>query len=138
LLTALYWLARRASGKRLEAYRRVVVVATSILVVTGFAATAYALHLGNPSRLSFLLWTRVCELLIGSLAACLPRPGRIRAVSWVVSVGLALLIAPFFLLNRTSPFPGYNALASCVGTSIILYAGQSPTYGGTWVSRLLS
>ncbi len=73
----------------------------------------------------FLLHYRAFELLIGVITALLlQRPTR-TAISNLTKkvlsyIGLVLMTAPMFILDEKSDFPGYNALWSCLGASLII------------------
>jgi peptidoglycan/LPS O-acetylase OafA/YrhL len=72
--------------------------------------------------------SRMWELMAGALLACrearglLPRlrPAGTNALSLV---GLAMLLAPMWLLNDLDLYPGWNAIAPVVGTVLVVAAG---------------
>ncbi|WP_363325348.1 acyltransferase family protein [uncultured Methylobacterium sp.] len=91
----------------------------------------------DQSAAFYLLQYRAWELLLGSLVALgvIPfRDGKILN-SIIGAVGLALILASMILLSSADPFPGITAVPACVGTSLILYSGQSSP---TMTSRLLA
>ncbi|MFN2288758.1 MAG: acyltransferase family protein [Chromatocurvus sp.] len=77
----------------------------------------------------YMLPARAWELFAGVLLAWwLPRhvPG-CRVGAWLALVGVLLCLAPMFLLDEQSPFPGVNALYPVVGATLfILGAGGAP------------
>jgi peptidoglycan/LPS O-acetylase OafA/YrhL len=84
----------------------------------------------DPSRAYYLLPARFHELLIGALLALvghrLPTPSRPlrELLCWG---GLALIIQAGFTLAADQGFPGYQALAPCLGTALLIYAGNEPS-----------
>lgn len=73
----------------------------------------------------FYSHTRFWELAAGGLAALLyPRnvPLWLRHIAGVL--GLGLIVAAAFVLTRSSPFPGYLALAPVIGCLLLILSGQ--------------
>lgn len=85
----------------------------------------------------FLPLTRAWELLLGSLLAAdaIPRlkPKLIR--DWQSAIGLVMIIATMILINADTQFPGWATLPPCIGTILILQAGDGRE---SWAGRLLS
>jgi peptidoglycan/LPS O-acetylase OafA/YrhL len=74
----------------------------------------------------FSLSARFWEIALGALLAvsAVPRPSS-RGISNALALGGAILIGgSFLLLSPTAPFPGYVALAPCVGTALVIYSGS--------------
>lgn len=93
----------------------VVAVAVSELGTREFASASY-----------YLLPTRFFELSMGGALAfwVRGRPAPARLVSTVAGIaGLALVAAGFVLLDRSSAFPGVNALIPCLGAALLIFAG---------------
>ncbi|MEY2936597.1 MAG: hypothetical protein RL033_7346 [Pseudomonadota bacterium] len=90
-----------------------------------------------PSAAFYLLPTRFWEILLGSLlavsrtAGTQSRPLREAAGA----LGLLGILGACFLYSDETRFPGFAALAPCVGATLIIYAG---TGGTNLVGRLLS
>lgn len=84
----------------------------------------------DPSRAYYLLPARFHELLIGALLALvghrLPTPNRPlrELLCWL---GLGLIIHAGFTLSADKGFPGLQALAPCIGTALLIYAGREPS-----------
>lgn len=91
----------------------------------------------NTAGAFFLAPFRGYELLIGAVLAGLPFPaGLPRWVRHFVSLlGLAFVLASLALLNETIAFPGLAALAPCLGTAMVLFAGAG---GASVGGRLIS
>ncbi len=139
LLAALFFVVRRWTVFSPVTGRRFCVAVASSLILICFVWTQYALErAGTREHLYFLLQSRFGELMIGALAALLKQPRSSRWTGVWSMAGLVLIVAPMFLLSRESMYPGYNALAPCLGAGLILYLGQSENYRLTWTSRLLS
>lgn len=75
----------------------------------------------------FLLSSRAHELLIGAICYFLSQRAPLRsprAATLLGTIGLATMLASFFLLNRGSAFPGLNSLYPCLGAALLIYAGS--------------
>jgi peptidoglycan/LPS O-acetylase OafA/YrhL len=77
-----------------------------------------------PSATFYLLPSRIWELAVGALLAVnrgqLPLPERTRGIfGWA---GVALMLAPMFLYDEGTPFPGLAALPPCIGTALVIWA----------------
>jgi len=82
----------------------------------------------------FLPHTRAWELLAGSLVALgvVPRIANDKLNEALALGALMLLVAPFFLLDETSAFPAWNALATCIGAALLIHTGEGRrTIAGT-------
>ncbi len=113
------------------------------LCLASFALSVHATTVA-PTANFYLLPTRAWEFALGSLVGTVRLPavpggvaGR-RAREAMAAAALGLLLAPVFLFDDTTPFPGLNALWPCLGTALLIQVG-SPL-GGTGrslVTRLL-
>ncbi|MPT47901.1 MAG: acyltransferase [Sphingobium sp.] len=91
----------------------------------------------DPSGNYYLPHTRAWELLVGSLVALRITPpiASKRCRDALSVIGLLLLLLPVFLLSKSSIFPAWNAIPTCLGTALLITAGQEhPSLAG----RLLS
>jgi len=107
-----------------------------VILLLSFSINLY-LTKYYPDAAFYLIVGRFWELLLGSLLALgcaidLSQRGLREQAS---CLGLALILAGVFLLDRATPFPGIAALLPCIGTVLIINAG---IFGETVVSRLLS
>jgi peptidoglycan/LPS O-acetylase OafA/YrhL len=113
-------------------------LAVAILTLLSFLLSEW-MSLSRPAAAFFLAPPRAWELLLGSLAALSHRHQRI--ATWTAaraqmgaSTSLVLLCTSYFIFDRSSSWPGTNALMPTVAAAgVILFT--SPT---TWVGRLLS
>ena len=110
--------------------RRILIGAT----LASFAACAW-ITARQQSTAFYLLHTRFWELLIGGLvawhgaAAALPQLRR----EVIAIAGLVLILAPIYVFNEHSPFPGVHAAAPVIGTALVIRHGT-----GTATSAMLA
>ncbi|MBV7408252.1 acyltransferase family protein [Maritimibacter sp. DP1N21-5] len=86
----------------------------------------------------YLLPPRAWELGLGAILAIMVRQGRPRTlVSLRVlgPLGLAFTLAPMFLLDSSSAFPGWNAMAPVVGAALLIGWGGDGAIGWILSSR---
>src|SRR5690606_16718149 len=102
--------------------------------------------LSSDSAASFyLLPSRAWELLLGSALALFPQkwtPTNQKLRESAVWLGLAAIVIPCLVYSKTTPFPGFAALAPCLGTALIIWGnGLNGVHGGlklTSLGRFLS
>lgn len=120
-------------GKRVTLWVFAIAALASLVAAQWFV-------MSKPLAAFFLLPMRAWELLLGAMFAVTcssARPhalqlGRVGAA--LALLGLALILAPVFLYDSTTPFPGIAALPPTVGTLlVIMFASPSNLVG-----RLLS
>lgn len=107
-----------------------VIVASLLLSIYGVTR--------KPTFTFYMLPTRAWELALGGIIAVAgleAKTARLTAgLKHGISLsGLALILYGFFQLNTDMPFPGWNALWPCVGSFLIILAGQQSV-----VSRVLA
>jgi peptidoglycan/LPS O-acetylase OafA/YrhL len=85
----------------------------------------------------YMLYTRAWELLIGTMLSqtMFPRISSIWLRNIVTLVGFGLIAYPAIFYQLTTPFPGLNAVMPCMGTALIIGAGES---GSSLVGAALS
>ncbi|SON57016.1 O-acetyltransferase OatA [Hartmannibacter diazotrophicus] len=89
----------------------------------------------SPSANFYLLPTRAWELFAGSIAAILLRRRRgVRGNEFLALSGLAAIVAPVFVYDETTPFPGVHALVPVLGVVLLILYAQRETL----VARLLA
>jgi peptidoglycan/LPS O-acetylase OafA/YrhL len=77
------------------------------------------------------------ELAIGAVLALAPAPARLSGGARAAAslTGLALMAASFVLISRATPFPGFAALAPCLGAALVIFAGMDGrSLGGRAIS----
>ena len=111
------------------------------LAIWAVALASFGLGLwmvrSSPSTAFYLTPFRAWELMLGSLLALGALP-RMRSGWWRDVLGFAGLGAILWAATRFSDqtlFPGANALFPCIGTALIIHAGED---GSSLVGRLLS
>ena len=90
-----------------------------------------------PRSAFFHLPTRGWELLVGALLAMnfIPRIAGKAIAESLSAIGLVLMIAPLFLYDQETPFPGLAALAPVLGCALVIYSTENER---TRVAALLS
>jgi peptidoglycan/LPS O-acetylase OafA/YrhL len=83
----------------------------------------------DPSFAYYMLPTRAGELLLGGMVALASLRGVERrlpaaTVAPIALLGLALMIAPLFMLSEESVFPGVLAVPPTLGTALLILAGH--------------
>jgi peptidoglycan/LPS O-acetylase OafA/YrhL len=83
----------------------------------------------------FLPFSRSWEFLLGAVLAVGVLPRLNRTVAETIGlIGLGLLAATTVLVNSFTPYPGFAALAPCLGAFLIIYSGQEQR---TLIGRLI-
>jgi peptidoglycan/LPS O-acetylase OafA/YrhL len=113
------------AARRTALAHRAVVALTATVVLASLAYSVYDTT-ANPAQAYFVTTTRIWELGAGGLLALLParRTERVARHGWLGWAGLAMIAASQFLLNSSTPFPGWIALLP-VGGALALIAGGS-------------
>lgn len=111
----------------LKRSRRPAVIVTWLFIAASFAWSLHA-SMHFPSAAFFLLPSRIWELGLGLALALTPnarfRDPRTKELASLA--GLAAILAPVFLYNAGTPFPGVAALAPCLGTALWIVANAGP------------
>ncbi|WP_299199317.1 acyltransferase family protein [uncultured Amphritea sp.] len=111
------------------------------IIIISFILSCYLIDKA-PSANFYLLPTRAWELLLGAIVAVNPRlvVERKWGKNLLGSLGLILIVGTVFLYEKTMPFPGYGALAPCLGAVFIIVAGRGVASEGSFpfAYRLLS
>ncbi|HWA00961.1 MAG TPA: acyltransferase family protein [Caulobacterales bacterium] len=106
------------------------------VALASLALSCWLMQVG-PTANFFLLPTRAWELLLGALLALSP-PQALRG-KWsneaLGLTGLALIGFAVFAYTPATPFPGYTAIAPCLGAALLIYVGAARQ---TWAGRFLS
>ena len=97
------------------------------VLLLSFALSIYATGIA-PTANFFFAPTRVWELLIGAILALKSFPSVHRAAgkNAIALTGLGMIAAAVFFYDDATPFPGLGAILPCVGTTLVIYGGQSP------------
>ncbi|MDD5349592.1 MAG: acyltransferase family protein [Chthoniobacteraceae bacterium] len=113
-------------------------------LLAGLAVSALGVKL-RAGAAFYLLPTRAWELLCGALIATsfkaklTPGNPAIReSLSWL---GIAGIMLPYWLYTKETPFPGFAALPSCLGTGLVIWSNgrlDDRQTGLTSAGRLLT
>ncbi|WP_337269072.1 acyltransferase family protein [Oryzifoliimicrobium ureilyticus] len=96
-----------------------IVIATAVI---SFAVSQWSVA-NSPEKAFYLLYSRVWELLLGSLVAVLPRPAyRMITTNALTAAGLIAILISIFLYTKDTPFPGVAAALPCLGAALIIHA----------------
>jgi len=139
LLLCLCFLARRACQVKAVRDERAVII--PVVGIIGIAFALLSQHMVSSPSINvkgyYLIQSRAFELLVGSLTALLPAGFR-RCPTLFSGLGLLAILASFFALSPSSPFPGFNALLPCIGAALILYFSRHECDRGLSVRMLLA
>jgi peptidoglycan/LPS O-acetylase OafA/YrhL len=116
--------------------RRHMVGILVILTIGAIAVSQIAIGI-VASASYYLLPTRFFELMIGGLLALIAAHKNLESQRYsgvFASIGLILIGGSLFLLNKSSPFPGINALWPCLGAALLILAGNTQHF----LSRILT
>ena len=104
------------------------------LLVLSFGYSVW--EVGHSTATAFyLLPSRMWELMLGAIVAIAPLPTPRKWAREILAALGALLIAwAIWTYDRWMPFPGIAAVAPCLGSALVIYAGQQTNF----VSRALS
>ena len=109
------------------------------VVVLFFASLLSSIVLvhSDPVNAFYMPYTRAWELLLGTMISqgIFPRlhSSILRNLATLAGMGL-ILYSTFYYTART-PFPGFAALPPCIGSALIIGAGE---YGRSLIGKLLS
>jgi peptidoglycan/LPS O-acetylase OafA/YrhL len=95
------------------------------LALASFALSAWLMRSGRSADAFFMSPPRAWEFLIGSLVATEDFPVLRNALARQIARGIALLLiaVPIFALRQGPGFPGFNALAPCIGAALFIWSG---------------
>jgi peptidoglycan/LPS O-acetylase OafA/YrhL len=116
----LWALSRVAHGRR--------IALPAVLGGLGLASFALSVWLMNSDRSAnafFMSPPRAWEFLIGGLVASQGFPVLRHPLAQQIARGVALVVIaiPIFSLRQGPGFPGFNALAPCVGAAMFIWSG---------------
>jgi peptidoglycan/LPS O-acetylase OafA/YrhL len=109
--------------------RTFAVIALAVLTVASLVYSQITVE-NAPWSAFFLLPSRAWELFAGSLLALVrwpPLPQR--AAGAIALAGLAAILAPVFLYDKQTVFPGLSALPPVLGSAAIIFAGMHTQQG---------
>jgi peptidoglycan/LPS O-acetylase OafA/YrhL len=106
-------------------------------LLISFAVSVVWMAQGDKEAAFYLLPARGWELLLGALLASdgVPEFKSRFLREFAALVGLTAILVAAGAFNKTVPFPGWSALAPCVGAALIIHAGKARD---VFVYRVLS
>jgi len=113
---------------------------TAIFIVSLLLSIGYSQYLTytNPSFAYYMIPSRAFELLIGGICSIYLKNifTSLKIRSILASAGIIIIIISSLTLSKHSNFPGLNALPVCLGTAMIIIAGNGNIYPS--VNKILS
>jgi peptidoglycan/LPS O-acetylase OafA/YrhL len=122
--------------RKLSLEKRLVFI--SLFLILGIILSVYLTNT-NPNFAYFLLPARIFELTIGACLAMFWRKLPVftkKTNSFLSIIGIVIILVPAVLLNKSSSFPGLNALLPCIGTALLIFTGKEDKNKGI-VNKLL-
>lgn len=113
-------LVRRFGGAGRLGRRGVIGIVMAVVLVASLGYS-FAVTVSDPGAAYFVTPARIWQLAAGGLIALLAIRG-VRIVPWI---GLALIVAGFFLVDVDTPYPGFAALLPTIGTCLVLIGGPT-------------
>ena len=115
------WLLASVTRRRRFALPAVLIV----LSLISFAFSIWLMKTGRSASMFFLSPPRAWEFLIGGLVAVEGFPALRHALARQVTRGAALLLlaVAIFGLREGAGFPGFYALAPCIGAAMFIWSG---------------
>lgn len=91
----------------------------------------------NPDTAFYMPYTRAWELLLGTLLSLgiFPTLRSTKLRNLVSLGGIGMILWSVLLFSKETLFPGFSALLPCVGSALIIWAGEA---GGSLVGSVLS
>ncbi len=108
--------------------RKHMAITLTALTISAIAVSEAGVNI-TASASYYLLPTRFFELMLGGLLALLftKRQNISKPLSNLsFSSGILLIFGSLFLLDKSSHFPGLNALWPCLGAALIIWSGTNP------------
>lgn len=108
-----------------------------ILGVMLYSVIASIINVYTDQNTAFYwLHTRAWELLAGALLIFLPEiKDRFTWSKVLPYIGISLILAPIFLYNDSTPFPGIAALLPVLGSALIIHTSN---HAGNYVNKALA
>ena len=122
-------LARRSTPRLLK---------PAVITLCLLSFLASVLIVAHSRTLAFYMpYTRAWELLLGTLLSLkmFPRLSSASLRNLATLTGLAMIAFAVFTFSAATLFPGVSALLPCIGSALIIYAGES---GPSLVASVLS
>ncbi len=97
----------------------------ALLGLASFALCIWLMNSDRSANAFFMSPPRAWEFLIGGLVATPGFPVLRQALALQIARGIALVLIaiPIFSLRQGPGFPGFNALAPCIGAAMFIWSG---------------
>jgi peptidoglycan/LPS O-acetylase OafA/YrhL len=80
----------------------------------------------KPNDAFYLLPARVWEFMAGACLCLLPTPRKYAA--GIEVLGMAAILASFFLFRDATPWPGYGALLPVLGAALVIFSARQQSW----------
>jgi peptidoglycan/LPS O-acetylase OafA/YrhL len=99
--------------------------ALGAMAIVSFALSVWLMRTDRSANAFFMSPPRAWEFLIGGLVATpgFPVLRHAQALKIARGIALVLLAIPIFSLRQGPGFPGFNALAPCIGAAMFIWSG---------------
>ena len=116
----LWAVSRIARGRPLA-----IPMVLAVLTIASFGLSIWLMKTGQSANAFFMSPPRAWEFLIGGLVATPNLPVLRHALAQQIVRGIALVVIaiPIFSLRQGPGFPGFNALAPCIGAAVFIWSG---------------
>jgi len=116
----LWAVSRIARGRPLA-----IPMVLAVLTIASFGLSIWLMKTGRSANAFFMSPPRAWEFLIGGLVATPNLPVLRHALAQQIVRGIALVVIaiPIFSLRQGPGFPGFNALAPCIGAAVFIWSG---------------
>ncbi len=106
-------------------WRIALPVVLGVLALTSFVLSIWLMKSDGSANAFFMSPPRAWEFLIGGLIAVPGFPMLRNVLAQQIARGFALVLIaiPIFSLRQGPGFPGFNALAPCIGAAMFLWSG---------------
>jgi HPt (histidine-containing phosphotransfer) domain-containing protein len=96
-----------------------------VLSLASFALSIWLMKSGHSATAFFMSPPRAWEFLVGGIIAVEGFPALRRVVARQIArcVALLVLAIPIFSLRQGPGFPGFDALAPCIGAALFIWSG---------------
>jgi peptidoglycan/LPS O-acetylase OafA/YrhL len=105
--------------------RSALPVALGAMALASFALSIWLMRTDRSANAFFMSPPRAWEFLVGGIVAIEGFPVLRHALAQGVAraIALVLLAIPIFSLRQGPGFPGFNALAPCIGAAMFIWSG---------------
>jgi peptidoglycan/LPS O-acetylase OafA/YrhL len=112
-------------SRMMRGWRLALPAVLGVLALASFVLSIWLMKSDGSANAFFMSPPRAWEFLIGGLIATPGFPVLRHALAQQIARGFALVLIaiPIFSLRQGPGFPGFNALAPCIGAAMFLWSG---------------